>query len=968
MCASPLKSILSHRGYSVALSGINQTILDQIKKELTIIPYIENKDYAVKITPIKLYTQTDKRLYMPRHYGTSRFGSPDEDKISNSSVTSINVPTILVPREQQIPVIQKALEDLETIGGGVLCLPCGAGKCTGVDTPIIMYDGTIKKVQDIVIGDQLMGDDSTPRNVLNLARGREMMYKITPIKGDPYIVNESHILSLKVSGNNKIFKYIIKGKQLGWAVQYFDHEDIMIRNKFFQSSDLNESYRKAHNYLTKVKSSNIVDIKLTDYLNLPASYHGRAGCLLGYRVPITFEHKDVDDFDPYLLGHWLGDGTSSAAEFTSQDKEIVEYYREAIKNIDPTLTLVSSKQQEIRYSIKSQTLKNPFRELLRKYNVFKNKHIPHIYKCNSRDVQLKLLAGLIDSDGYLDEQNKTGYEIIQKRKQLAEDITFLCRSLGFAAYMKECKKTCTNAPGGPKTGTYYRVNFSGNGLEQIPVLLDYKKASPRKQIKDPLATRISIERLDVDNYYGFVLDGNHRFMLGDFQVTHNTGISLYIGSVLKVKMLVVSHTTSLMQQWVERIHEFLPTARIGIIQQDKADVKDKDIVIASLKTLAMKQFDKSVFEGFGFTVWDEVHLMCTNLFSNAFPKCATKYSLGLSATPYRKDRCDTIFQYHLGPVLYTIKRPKNNEIIAQCVTMMLPEEEINIKYDYKGDVQYTTSVINVVYNEKRTNRIVEMIIEHARKGRKILVLGEYVKHLKDILKRLIDKETKLHNSIVEEKVHTTRKTLEALTPQHILLPQPIKDTIMEYYRESLGDSCFTYGLYIGEMKNKDRKISEEKDVILGTYKLASVGMDIPKLNTLIMASPRKDIEQSVGRILRKDGQSTEIKPLIIDIIDNHGIFANQSRTRKQFYKQYGYTIEHIRMDPVSGKTTSKRTTQDSTSSPERKSAPKMDLSTTSSKTKPKGGIQTSILSSLTLGKPKNKVYQPESDECLLGDD
>jgi superfamily II DNA or RNA helicase len=291
--------------------------------------------------------------------------------------------------------------------------------------------------------------------------------------------------------------------------------------------------------------------------------------------------------------------------------------------------------------------------------------------------------------------------------------------------------------------------------------------------------------------------------------------------------------------------------------------------------------------------------------------------------------------------------------------MMLPEEEINIKYDYKGDVMYTTSVINVVYNEKRTNRIVEMIIEHARKGRKILVLGEYVKHLKDILKRLITKETELHNTIVEEKIHQTRKTLEAITPTHVLLPQTIKDTILDYYRQSLGDSCFTYGLYIGEMKNKDRKVSEDKDVILGTYKLASVGMDIPKLNTLIMVSPRKDIEQSVGRILRKDGQSTEVKPLIIDIIDNHGIFANQSRTRKQFYKEYGYTIEHIKMDPVTGKSLSKRTSQDASSiSPkERKSAPMLDLTQYSSK------------SCTTNTKTKSKkMYEPESDDCLLGDD
>jgi superfamily II DNA or RNA helicase len=105
----------------------------------------------------------------------------------------------------------------------------------------------------------------------------------------------------------------------------------------------------------------------------------------------------------------------------------------------------------------------------------------------------------------------------------------------------------------------------------------------------------------------------------------------------------------------------------------------------------------------------------------------------------------------------------------------------------------------------------------------------------------------------------------------------------------------TIGLYIGEMKNEQRKISEEKDIILGTYKLASVGMDIPALNTLVMASPRKEIEQSVGRILRKQKSEAGFSPLIYDIIDNHGVFKSQARERKKFYGQYGYTVVHLQM-------------------------------------------------------------------------
>lgn len=202
--------------------------------------------------------------------------------------------------------------------------------------------------------------------------------------------------------------------------------------------------------------------------------------------------------------------------------------------------------------------------------------------------------------------------------------------------------------------------------------------------------------------------------------------------------------------------------------------------------------------------------------------------------------------------------------------MLLDPDAIPVEYDYRGKPKYTTTVTKVVANECRTGRIVDMIIDFASKGRKVLVLSEYIKHLRNIKKRITEEVKK-----IKEK------------------PGVLK--MKKGYLESLD---FTYDLYIGEMKADAREATEAKDVILGTYKLASVGMDIPKLNTLILASPRKEIEQSVGRILRKDKSAkVQHKPLIVDIIDNHGIFTNQANIRKQFYKKYGYTIEHVQMLP-----------------------------------------------------------------------
>jgi hypothetical protein len=149
-------------------------------------------------------------------------------------------------------------------------------------------------------------------------------------------------------------------------------------------------------------------------------------------------------------------------------------------------------------------------------NLINNKHIPVIYKANSRDVRLDELAGALDTDGYY---CGNCYEIIQKRQDLLYDIAFVARSLGFCAIVRPVQKTCTNAPGGPKTGTYYKCSISGSGLEEIPVKMTKKKAHERLQEKDALRSGFTVEPLGIGKYCGVNLEGDHRYLLKDFTVT-----------------------------------------------------------------------------------------------------------------------------------------------------------------------------------------------------------------------------------------------------------------------------------------------------------------------------------------------------------------------------------------------------------------------------------------------------------------
>jgi len=350
------------------------------------------------------------------------------------------------------------------------------GKCLGLGTKVVMYDGTLKNVEDIVVGDQLMGDDSTPRNVLSLARGREKMFWVRQNKGIDYRVNESHILSLKRSRN--------EGKHT--------HGDIL-------------------------------NIEVKDYNKKSKKFHSN---YKGYKVGIDFKKQKLE-IDPYFLGLWLGDGASSNVSIASMDSEIIDYLREYAKKLDLQLSVQTPKERCPVYSITSgergisKYKDNSLQKKLRDIGVLNNKHIPHNYIQNSEKNRLKLLAGLLDSDGYYDDKFHV-FEIVQKNEQLTQQIKYLADSLGFRVSMKTKKARI-------KKINYkcdvYRLRIVGD-LNRIPTKLPRKQARKLLAKRDFQHTGVKVEYDKVDDYYGFTIDGNHLFLLEDMTVTHNTSFIL----------------------------------------------------------------------------------------------------------------------------------------------------------------------------------------------------------------------------------------------------------------------------------------------------------------------------------------------------------------------------------------------------------------------------------------------------------
>ena len=395
-----------------------------------------------------------------------------------------------------------------------------SGKCLLKGEKVLMFDGNIKNVEDIKIGELVMGDDSTPRTVLETHSGIDTMYKITNLKGECYTVNSHHILSLMYTGKKNLRDRL---DRQSYQVVWFDKTKYKLNYKTFsyKNKEKEDVYIEAKNFLDCIIDDRKVDIPIKDFLKLSKKYRDN---LLGYQVPIEFTEQDVP-IDPYMIGYWLGDGNAREAVITSQDSTVLHYFANNLPSINCYLQYRTS--NDFYYGIngiKTTGVKNNvnyFLNTLRELSLTEEKHIPMIYKCNSRENRLKLLAGFIDADGHLGKRHD--FEITQSKKheKLLDDIIYLARSLGFSA-TKHIKKTSWSYNNEKHYGEAFRVHINGEGIENIPTLIPRKQAQPRKSRVNALVSQIKVEEMNEDKYYGIELDGNHRFVLGNFIVTHNS--------------------------------------------------------------------------------------------------------------------------------------------------------------------------------------------------------------------------------------------------------------------------------------------------------------------------------------------------------------------------------------------------------------------------------------------------------------
>lgn len=308
--------------------------------------------------------------------------------------------------------------------------------------------------------------------------------------------------------------------------------------------------------------------------------------------------------------------------------------------------------------------------------------------------------------------------------------------------------------------------------------------------------------------------------------------------VCKEKKLKVTGTRD---QLLQRIQEQDPS-----FQAQEMKTVSYDCTIAMIQTLVQRDFPQGTFKPFGFTIFDECHHLGAAHFSKALLKVQTKHMLGLSATPTRDDGLTKVFEWFLGkPVYWEKTREPDSQVVVRLEQFKTTNPDYNeIPLDYKGEPVLARLLTKIVECPERNQQIADLIKEIGKdKKRRILVLSERIGHLERI---------------------------EAL----------------------LKDSDLTMSYYIGGMKEEEREAgAREARVLLASYAMASEAMNIKHLNCVLLASPRKKVEQSTGRILRVQKHQREVHPLIVDIVDSHGVYQSQWKKRAAYYRKCAYQIQ-----------------------------------------------------------------------------
>ena len=330
-----------------------------------------------------------------------------------------------------------------------------------------------------------------------------------------------------------------------------------------------------------------------------------------------------------------------------------------------------------------------------------------------------------------------------------------------------------------------------------------------------------------------------------------TVMAIHLACRLGRKTLIVAHKSFLLEQWRERLAEYAPQASVGTVKQDKVDVAGRDVVLASLQSLAMRDYPPDLLEGVGFVVVDECHHIAAEVFSRALPKITAGVTLGLSATPDRNDGLSCVFEWFLGPPCFVGERRSDAQVVVRLL------DYVHTNSLEPGDAAYGT-IHHIGFGARPPLNTARMVNELAA--------------------------CPSRNAFV---VAALLEAMAAHPERRALVLSERRAQLLDVERRLRAGGVKSIGFYVGGRKQKDLDVAATQSVLLGTFAMAAEGMDIPDLGILLLASPTGNVEQAVGRVRRRAG----VTALVLDVKDAYGHFAGLARRRAKFYKDERFEIK-----------------------------------------------------------------------------
>lgn len=681
---------------------------------------------------------------------------------------------------------------------GLVILPTG---CHAKGSYVLTSDGVCIKVEDVKVGDFLLGNDGTPRKVLELHNGVDDMYNVTPIKGEPFVVNGGHILHLYKTN---------EGKRYNSCQPRYD--EISVKEYVAKSAN--------YKHLHKLHRVSQIDFGNDKYL-----------------------------FDPYFIGLYLGDGCCiNGLNITTRREEVVEYLREFARTYGLGFRAAEKRNGENKaksyffpYAFANNNTPNPLQVTIRglglEGKVAGDKFIPHQYKVASVEDRFRLLAGLLDTDAFYDKEKNT-FEYCSKSKRLADDVVFVCRSLGFFAQIGKTKVV--------KGESYYRIQISGD-LNLIPTKVAIRQGRARKQKKSVLVTGFSVEYLGRGEYFGFTLDGNHLYCDNQFFIHHNSGKSLVIADIasrLEGPLLVFQPSKEILQQNFAKLQSY------GIFDCGcySASVGCKDINRITFATIGSVMNHMSDFDCFKNIIIDECHYVNSKAGQyKQFIEAKNRQVVGLTATPYRLDRAEG------GSILkfLTRVRPRIFSKVIYCCQI----GELLSK-GYLADLHYY-DLTTLDLRRVRSNSTGADYDERS-------LLAEYERS------GFYDKLSNTVVKVLQTKSGIPRRGVLVFTA----FTKEARQLVGKL--QSLGVNA---AIVTGETPKKEREailegFKRREIKVVANVGVLTTGFDYPALDTVVLARPTKSLGlyyQMVGRAIRpfegKDGW-------IVDLSGNYSRFGN----------------------------------------------------------------------------------------------